>query len=227
MGLLNIFQKKNPSEDYEDSLKNKKVWKLFGEITLLLIADTHGDLTFDKEMQKKLAKWRFDLCCVLGDVTEGDYKVILSYIPRHKIVCLLGNHDNKNLLSTLGLYNLNGRIIKKNDFLIGGIEGSFRYKNGEFPSFTHEESIEFLSKMSPVDILLSHDKPFTVDRGDDTKDGLKGITKYIYENKVPLNIHGHIHVRGEEKLKNGTLVETIYGVELMKIEEGKVTRTYE
>ena len=30
------------------------------------------------------------------------------------------------------------------------------------------------------------------------------ITKYLYENHIPLHIHGHLHEESEEILKNGT-----------------------
>lgn len=74
--------------------------------------------------------------------------------------------------------------------------------------------------MPYVDILLSHDKPFTFDYHDPAHDGLKGITKFLYDKKIPLVIHGHIHKSYKDRLKNGTMVKGVYRVELVTIKNG-------
>ena len=94
----------------------------------------------------------------------------------------------------------------------------------EFPSFTHEQSIEFMENMPYVDILLSHDKPFTYDYKDGAHDGLKGITKFLYERQVPINIHGHLHTSDLKTLKNGTQVKGVYEVELFEIMDGEIRK---
>ena len=218
-----IFGKNNNNQlDYEQSLKNNGVKKFNGVIKLLVIADTHGDLALSKESCKKLVDVDYDLCCILGDIHDADYKVILKYIPKKKIVALLGNHDRYSLLSEYGIEDLNGRIIEYNGIKIGGIHGSFKYKEEDFPSFTHKESINFLKSMEDCDILLSHDKPFIFDYKDPVHDGLKGITKYVYENKIPVVIHGHIHKNYNIRLKNGTNVIGVYGVKTIDIKKGEI-----
>ena len=222
MFLKKLFSKKEDNPDYENSLINNGVRSFDKSIKLLVISDTHGDLSLNKDMYKKLVNVDYDLCCILGDIHDYDFKVIFKYIPKDKIIAILGNHDRFSLLSEHGLDNFNGKIITVNDVRIGLIQGSFRYKNENFPSFNHEESIEFLNKMSEVDILLSHDKPFTYDYKRPAHDGLKGITKYLYEKKVPINIHGHLHNSYISKLKNGTQVKGVYCVELIEIKNGMI-----
>ena len=219
MFLSKLFKFDN--KDYEGTLINNGVNSFNKNLTILVIADTHGDLAFNKQMQKKLKKFKFDLCCVLGDIGD-DYKIILDYVPKDKIVAILGNHDRFSLLDEYGLYNYNGKIVNINGIRIGAIEGSFKYKDETFPSFTHKESINFLEKMSDVDILLSHDKPFTINNNIPAHDGLKGITKYLYERKVPINIHGHIHKSYLKTLKNGTQVKSVYGIEVIKLKNGRI-----
>ena len=90
-----------------------------------------------------------------------------------------------------------------------------------FPSFTHQESIDFLKNLDEVDILLSHDRPFLIDYKDSVHDGLKGITKYLYEKRVPYNIHGHLHKNEENELINGTKVIGVYGCELIELKAEK------
>lgn len=221
MFFKNIFHKNiidNP--DYESTLDNKGINRFNKNIKLLIISDTHGDLSLNKDMYKKLIGIDYDLCCILGDIHDYDFKVILKYIPKEKIIAILGNHDRFSLLEEQGIKNYNGKVIKINGVRIGAIQGSYRYKAESFPSFNHEESIEFLNKMPEVDILLSHDKPFTYDYKQSVHDGLKGITKYLYDKKVPINIHGHLHKSYLSTLKNGTQVKGVYCIELINIKNG-------
>ena len=220
-----MFFKKQIKEelDYESTLKNNGINSFEKDISLLVIADTHGDLVLNKDMQNKIINQKYDMCCILGDIHNYDFEIILKYIPREKIIAILGNHDKFDLLKEHGLDDFNGKVININGIKIGAIHGSFKYKDEKFPSFTHEESINFLSKMPYVDILLSHDKPLTFDYKDPVHDGLKGITKFLYERRVPINIHGHIHQSYLNELKNGTQVKSVYCVELIKIKNGKIT----
>lgn len=219
-----FINKKTDTLDYESTLTNAGVNSFNKDIKLLVIADTHGDLALSKELYKKLINIDYDLCCILGDIHYNDFKIILEYIPKDKIVAILGNHDMFNILSDYGLKNINGQVIEVNGVKIGAIQGSFKYKKETFPSFTHEESIDFLSNMDEVDILLSHDKPFVFDYKDPAHDGLKGITKYLYEKKVPINIHGHIHKSHLDNLKNGTQVKGVYLIELLTIKNGNIIK---
>lgn len=207
---------KTENRNYEDNFKKYELCNsLKTDISLLVITDTHGFLT-DESFSS--INNDFDLCCVLGDISDNDYKLILKYIPKEKIVALLGNHDRFSLLDEYGIKNINGDIIEINGIKIGGIQGSYKYKNESFPSFTHEESIDFLNRVDPVDILLSHDKPF-IGSVSNSHNGLKGITNYLYKNKVPYNIHGHIHENKNYELKNGTKVISVYGLKVINLKE--------
>lgn len=223
--ILNIFKRKNiVNLDYEETLYDgTNVDMLDGKIKLLVISDTHGDLSLNTKLQSFLKSIKeYDLCCILGDISDNDYEIILEVVPKNKIVALLGNHDRYGLIEEKELYNLNGKTVKVNGLMIGGIEGSFKYKDEHFPSFTHEKSISYIKGLPKVDILLSHDKPYTYNNYDPVHDGLKGITKYIYENKVPINIHGHIHESYQRKLKNGTIEKSTYLIELIEIKNDKL-----
>ena len=223
MNLFGFFDKKTNTADYEETIfKGINVKPLKKNIRLLVISDTHGDLALSKTLKNDIIDKEFDLCCILGDIHDYDYRLILEHIPKNKIVALLGNHDRFDLLKTYGLKDLNGKVVEVNGLRIGGIQGSFKYKNQDFPSFTHEQSIEFMENMPYVDILLSHDKPFTYDYNDGAHDGLKGITKFLYERQVPINIHGHLHTSDIKTLNNGTQVKGVYEVELIEIKDGKV-----
>lgn len=177
---------------------------LNGNINILVISDTHN--TLDEAAFKRfiLSNSNYDICLLLGDFGYRDLPIILKYIPKNKIYALLGNHDS-NYIDEYNLNNLNGNIVTIKNIKILGIQGSFRYKPSKFPSFSQKESIEFLKDKEEVDILVSHDTGFnSLNANDPAHQGLFGITYYLYKNRVPYHIHGHIHNSYQKTLINGT-----------------------
>ena len=211
--IRRLFRKEeNP--DFEGSLSfSCNPRSLECALSLLVIADTHSALHLNEKMKREFERTatenEYDLCCILGDVHDYDLRVIMQSVPAEKTVCLLGNHDRFDLLDHYGLKSLNGKVLEISGIRIAGIQGSFRYADKSFPSFTHDESRRFLERMPYADILLSHDGPYTVNNGRPSHDGLKGITEYLYAKAVPLNIHGHIHKSYCRLLKNGTVEKSV------------------
>ncbi|MBE5806645.1 MAG: hypothetical protein E7313_08100 [Clostridiales bacterium] len=191
--------------------------KLNNSITLLVIADTHGTLDED-EFKQYMTNKQYDICIMLGDHYNRDIDIILRYVDKSKIYGIKGNHDY-DYLSDYDIPNINGNIIEINGVKILGMEGSFKYKPVDFPSFTQEESITFLEGKSKVDILVTHDKKFDYEKlKDPAHQGLIGITNYIFKNKIPIHIHGHIHEPYTKKMINGTTEYSIFGYEIIKID---------
>lgn len=221
--MFNLFKKR--INDNNVKINDDRLLKKYGNcrtitnhIKLLIIADTHGALAYNEKYRSKLENvGNYDLCCALGDITYSDYDIILQYVPIEKIVAILGNHDGFDVLKYYGIKDLNGKIITVNGIKIGGIQGSYRYKSEDFPSFTHEESIKFLNNMEEVDILISHTGPFWNYNKNLVHNGLKGITEYLYKNRVPYNIHGHNHINEDLYLKNGTKIMQRYFIEKIEI----------
>lgn len=190
--------------------------KINNAITLLVIADTHGTLDEDKFKQYILNK-QYDVCIMLGDHYNRDIDIILKYVDKSKIYGIKGNHDY-DYLSSYNIPNINGNIIEINGVKILGMEGSFKYKPVDFPSFTQEESIDFFNSKPKVDILVTHDKKFDYKKlKDPAHQGLIGITNYIFKNKIPIHIHGHIHEPYIKKMINGTNEYSIFEYEIIKI----------
>lgn len=222
-----IFRKgelplKDPPE-YEKSLDpSAGVRPLSGRFDMLVVSDTHGELWLDPFLRQSIKGVTCDICMILGDVHDYDLKLIMDEVPPEKIVAVLGNHDRFSLLREYSLTDLNGKVTERGGFSICGMQGSFRYKDENFPSFTHEESLEFTSRLPGCDILISHDGPFITDNHSKVHDGLKGITRYLYEKRVPLNIHGHNHHSSLTVLRNGTIVKEVYQVEHLILEDGEL-----
>lgn len=215
-------KKQNLSNDisYEDELLYKfgtNENSIVNHINLLIITDTHNCLYYDKESIEKIKNAQYDICLILGDVSNNDIIEVLKFVPYEKIYGLLGNHDGLDRFEESKIRNLNGKVIAVNNVRIAGLQGSHRYKTGDYGMYTHEESIQLANEIPEADILVSHDRPFIKDNNDNVHDGLKGVTYYCYKNHVKLEIHGHLHEESEETLKNGTKVLGKYKVDIIKL----------
>lgn len=211
---------KEDKEDYENELLKQfgvNPISNFNHINILIITDTHNCLYYDEESIKKIKNAEYDVCLLLGDITNSDIVEILKFVPYDKIYGLLGNHDGLDRFEESKIRNLSGKVITVNNVRIAGLQGSHRYKMGDYGMYSHEESIKIADEMQEADILVSHDKPFLVDNNDNVHDGLKGVTYYCYKNHIKLEIHGHLHEETEETLKNGTKVLGKYKVDILKL----------
>ena len=197
--------------------QEEKLFNLYGEcnkfdkkIRILLITDTHSCLKEYEFKEFILNIKEYDICLLLGDHSMNDINIILKYVKKEKIYALLGNHDN-DYINKFKLNSLNGNIIEVNGVKILGIQGSYKYKPEEFPSFSQKESIEFLNNKDKVDILVSHDAPYGLsERNDVAHQGLFGILYYLFKNKVPYCLHGHLHTPYTKEMINGTKVKCFY-----------------
>ena len=220
MGLLNKMLGKNNS--YESQLLKKygrsNKLKKYG-LKILFIADTHNCLNSNSEVLQYIKnQLDYNYCILLGDHSGNDLAEILKVVPHDKICGIPGNHDSWQKYEQYEINNINGKVLNINGVRIAGIGGSYKYKNSiEYALYTHEESIELADKLEDADILVTHDKPFIEDKHNPAHDGLKGITKYIYKNHIPLHIHGHLHEENEQILKNGTKSICLYMAKLIEI----------
>ncbi len=191
---------------------------LSSKIKLIIITDTHNTLDEKLLIETVNEHSDFDLCILLGDHSDNDIKKVLNSISKDKIYALLGNHD-VNYIENYNLNNLNGNIIDIRGVRLLGIQGSFKYKPVDFPSFTQEDSIKFLANKESVDILISHDGPFDDNMiNNPAHQGLFGITYYLFKNKVKYNIHGHLHNEFEKILANGTIEKCLYGINYIELD---------
>lgn len=152
---------------------------------------------------------KYDVCLLLGDINSEYLNIIKKYV-KNNIFGVLGNHDEFGILESANIENIHNKVVEINGIKIIGFQGSSKYKKGNHPLYTQEESIDVGKKMQEADILISHDSPYFLYKRDPAHCGLKGITKYIYKNRISINIHGYQHINSNGKLKNGTTVIGIY-----------------
>lgn len=200
----------------EENMK-KAEEKHFGK-KLIVISDTHGYLDIEGAFEGFMKNvGDYDLCILLGDIYPYEIDKISEYISTEKMVALLGNHDEADLYERYGIRNINGTVFEHDGVTFAGIEGSYRYKNEDFPSYTHYESLLLSENIEGADVLLSHDMMFTGKYRDRAHCGLCGITNYVYKNAPTYHIHGHTHKPYEAVYKNGTKEISVYHCKYIEI----------
>jgi predicted phosphodiesterase len=216
--MLNLSKTNN---SYEKNLYKKygKANKFKNNITILFISDTHNALYGKEKEFSIIAKEYYDICILLGDHSNSDIEIILKYVPLEKVYGILGNHDSFTLYENFNIRNLHNMKIEINGVKITGFQGSFKYTDKDKPFFSHEESVEILNNLEYADIFVTHDKPFLNDNNDPPHDGLKGITNYIYKNKIPFHVHGHLHNNDIKELKNKTISCCVYPFKIIDFNE--------
>ena len=189
-------------------------------LRLLVIADTHNDLAFRDTLTPFLERaGAYDLCLLIGDITQYDLKLILRLIPREKIAAVLGNHDEPDLLWANRITDLHGKVREILGVRIAGIEGAFRYKDGAYPMMTQYESLELAMNMPrDADLLVTHDGAFNPATGiSQARRGLIGISQYLCKSRVPFHIHGHLHRDYRAQYLNGAQEISVYPFAVLEL----------
>jgi len=123
--------------------------------------------------------------------------------------------------------DIHGTIIHKDGIRIAGFGGSHKYKDKNYPLFTQEESKEIAASIKEADILLSHTSPKGLYGTDDIAHiGLEGISDYINNNDVKLNIHGHFHEDSYTVMEDGTVVIGVCGAVIIHTSDYSVRKIF-
>lgn len=199
----------------------RKADKINFNINLLVIADTHNQLFFINKIKIPTPD-KYDLCILLGDISKDDIRELLKYIPKEKMIGILGNHDDKDNLSAFGITNINSSIYIYNGISFVGLEGCIKYKKNQI-GYSKEESKNICSKLPKADIFISHNIPYKfMGELNGIHIGDPAINKYLIKNKVPVNICGHNHSYKIDKLKNKTTVIETYMISMINISPGNI-----
>ncbi len=197
---------------------------------LLVISDLHNSLNFATLKAKLADVPPPDLVFTLGDISVSELEVIKGSFPSCPIYSLHGNHNKKGDLDVAGIPDLHGQCILQNDVRFVGLEGSSRYKRGNYVMYSHGESLNAAHTLPRADVLLSHDRAYCgripnllAEYTKDPHEGLYGIAYYLGKHAPSLHIHGHIH---ENKRYTHRGIDTIsaYGAALVELSNMQVTR---
>ncbi len=154
-----------------------------------------------------------------------------------------GNHDpEREYLSDgttttgpLGGVNLHCHTYKEKKLLLAGLEGSIRYRPGQFQYSQREMWENLLFHLVPrllinkvrygryLDILVAHSPPFGIHNGDDHVHlGFKAFLWLMKVFKPQYLVHGHRHVYNPNEITETQFSETkvinIYPYKILDIE---------
>jgi len=201
---------------------------------LIVSSDIHNDFGIIYKIIELYKKERPDYVIILGDIAElgeierGLIKKLTEYIDPNKILIIPGNHetieDIKLLEKVYKIRNLDKKYIVKDNFVLAGFGGADILLNiideKEFERFLNELKKKFNDKYF---VLLTHIPPKNSMTSLDIS-GSYELRKFIENNdKVILNIHGHIHEAGglEDIINKAKVVNVAGEVKLVEIYDKK------
>jgi len=201
---------------------------------LIVSSDIHNDFGIIYKIIELYKKERPDYVIILGDISElgeierGLIKKLTEYIDPNKILIIPGNHetseDIKLLEKIYKIRNLDKKYIVKDNFVLVGFGGADILLNiideKEFERFLNELKKKFNDKYF---VLLTHIPPKNSMSSLDIS-GSYELRKFIENNdKVILNIHGHIHEAGglEDIINKAKVVNVAGEVKLVEIYDKK------
>ena len=201
---------------------------------LIVSSDIHNDFEMIYKIIELYKKERPDYIAILGDISEfgeierGLIKKLTEYIDPNKILIIPGNHetseDIKLLEKIYKIRNLDKKYIVKDNFVLVGFGGADILLNiideKEFEEFLNELKKKISDKYI---ILLTHIPP----KGSISSLDISGsysLRKFIQNNnRVILNIHGHMHETGglEEIINKAKILNVAREVKLVEIYDKK------
>ena len=201
---------------------------------LIVSSDIHNDFGMIYKIIELYKKERPDYIAILGDISEfgeierGLIKKLTEYIDPNKILIIPGNHetseDVKLLEKIYKIRNLDKKYIVKDNFVLVGFGGADILLNiideKEFEEFLNELKKKISDKYI---ILLTHIPP----KGSISSLDISGsysLRKFIQNNnRVILNIHGHMHETGglEEIINKAKILNVAREVKLVEIYDKK------
>ena len=156
-----------------------------------------------------------DIVVSCGDLSYSYLEYIASML---NVPCFLvhGNHDcaevrfdGVTLTQAGGWVDLDGRTARSKGVILGGLEGSMRYKPGAPFQYTDAEMALKAWSMTPsllmnrvlhgryLDILVAHAPAFDIQDGKDrTHRGFKAFPRFLARFRPRYLLHGHKHIYG-------------------------------
>lgn len=153
---------------------------------------------------------RCDILITTGDLNYLDFISIENQTISKPAFGVYGNHCNPGYLEKLGIVNVHLQTIRYRDFIIGGYQGSPRYKKGGGPQYTEDEAWRDLQNFPGVDILLLHAPPFGLldTPGDAVHEGSKAVRAYVDRTSPKYIFCGHESPSMELKYNNTSVYRT-------------------
>lgn len=202
------------SLDYEQSANGVMVnWmqrKPAGPIKVLSLSDTIVRFVYSPKIRSHFKD--IDLILGCGDLEYYYLEYVLTALNA-PLFFVRGNHDKVVEYSGIGQrtapgggVDLHRKVIRYKGLLLAGVEGSLRYRYGQF-QYTQAEMWQNVFSLVPallynrlrygrfLDIFVTHAPPSGIhDREDLTHQGIRAFRWLIRVFQPAYHFHGHIHI---------------------------------
>jgi Icc-related predicted phosphoesterase len=184
-------------------------------VKILAVSDQVVEGIYSSHIRERFGDVDMVLSC--GDLPYSYLEYIVTMLG---VPCFFvhGNHDHPEytasghvLAKPGGWINLDNRIVRSKGVLIGGLEGSMRYKPRAPFQYTETQMtlkvwqmvpallINYVSYKRYLDILITHAPPFGIHNGKDRcHRGFKALLWLMARFRPRYLLHGHKHVYGLE-----------------------------
>ena len=193
-------------------------------IKILSVSDLVMPSVFQPDFRSRFSGEDIIISC--GDLPYDylEYLVSTLNIP---LFFVRGNHDisTRNFDFMVqpkpgGGEELHKRIVDYHGIILGGIEGSIKYKSGPF-MYSQNEMWWYVFNLVPkmlmnklmkgryIDVFVSHAPPWSIhDQSDFAHRGIKAFKWLIQVFQPAYHIHGHIHVYKQNGCDDAILGKT-------------------
>jgi Icc-related predicted phosphoesterase len=189
-------------------------------LQVLSVSDRVVNRIYDPGARTRFPK--LDLVLGCGDLPYYYLEFIIDTFHA-PLFYVHGNHDAAVEVSDYGrrtrpqgAINLHRRLFRYGDILFMGLEGSNRYREGNYQYTQGEMWLRVLSLVPrllfnkvvygrALDILISHSPPWGVhDKEDLPHHGFKAIRWLIEVFQPAYHFHGHVHIYGNDTKSDNT-----------------------
>ena len=213
---------------------------------ILTVSDVVVDLVQSPSIAQRFAD--IDLVLSCGDLPFEYMEYIVTMLGR-PLYFVYGNHAQHRRVTAHGwamdrepegCINIHRRVVNHRGLLIGGLEGSMRYREGEH-QYTQGEMAWLTKLMAPqlwlnrlrhgraIDILITHAPPYGIHDGADLcHQGFRALLSFMDRYKPRYLIHGHTHLYRQDAKRvtrySDTIVLNTYGYQVIEIDETTLGR---
>jgi Icc-related predicted phosphoesterase len=194
-------------------------------VKILSISDKVVSFIYSPQVKAKFGHIDFIISC--GDLPYYYQEYIVSSLDA-PLFFVRGNHDplvevgeKMTRKHPWGAVDLHRRVIRHNEVLIAGIEGSIRYKKEGRFQYTQSQMWNHVLWLGPfmllnkllhgryLDIFVSHAPPWKIhDKEDLPHQGIKAFRWLLKVFQPRYHFHGHTHVYRPDTITKSRYVHT-------------------
>jgi Icc-related predicted phosphoesterase len=184
-------------------------------VKILAVSDHVDDAVYNRRIVDRFED--VDIVVSCGDLPYSYLEFIATLL---NVPCFYvhGNHDQPEyrasgttLTEPGGWIDLDGRTVEEKEVLLGGLEGSIRYKPDGRYQYSEPAMAWKIVRMTPsllvnrlwrgryLDVLIAHSPPRGIHDGEDVAHrGFRSFLAFMDRFKPRYLLHGHKHVYGTE-----------------------------